>query len=101
MPGEQVLQRQLVDPEIVLGFDPVPLGLPVLGKQQQRRGVAAWVENTRLRRMNGYGSQAWVQATRLRAIQARTITVWARMKFQDPNQAVTRSAIRSPTSRWS
>lgn len=30
VPGKQVLQSQLVDSEIVLGLDAVPLGLPVL-----------------------------------------------------------------------
>jgi hypothetical protein len=35
------------------GVDLVPLGLAALGQQDQRRRIAAWSENARLRRMYG------------------------------------------------
>jgi len=51
-------QRQYVDVEVVLSLDPVAFGGAVLTEQDQRRGVGPWVENSRLSRMNGYGSNS-------------------------------------------
>jgi hypothetical protein len=35
VPGDQVGQRELVDPVVVLGLDPVGVGLAVLAEQDQ------------------------------------------------------------------
>src|SRR5262249_17319334 len=57
---------------------------------------AAWVENARLRRMNGYGSKL-KKSTMFPRIHTSTITVWMTMNFQLPRNAVTPSAIRPPS----
>lgn len=37
VPDDQELERDLVDPVVVLGFQPVGLRLPILAQQDQRR----------------------------------------------------------------
>jgi hypothetical protein len=39
VPGDEVLQGELVDLIVVLGLDPVGVGLAVLAEQDQRGGV--------------------------------------------------------------
>jgi hypothetical protein len=56
VPDDEVLQGEMVDLVVVFGLDPVGFGLAVLAEQEQRGRVAAWVENSRLSRMNGSGS---------------------------------------------
>jgi hypothetical protein len=46
---------------------------------------AAWVENSRFSRMNGYGSHRWTTAMMLAAIHAITMRVCTTMNRQEPN----------------
>jgi hypothetical protein len=39
VPGDEVLQRELVDAVVVLGGDAIGVGLPVLAEQDQRGGI--------------------------------------------------------------
>jgi hypothetical protein len=39
VPSDEVLQRQLVDPVVVLGGDAIGVGLPVLAEQDERGGI--------------------------------------------------------------
>jgi hypothetical protein len=57
VPGDEVLQGELVDPVVVFGLDPVGVGLAVVRRFWLSRisgaAYAACVENSRLSRMNG------------------------------------------------
>src|SRR5215470_15182950 len=60
---------------------------------------AAWNDNARFNRMNGYGSQWFVHAITLSTIQAARMTDCTMIKLHEPIVAATTSATRWPTVR--